>query len=191
MTKSLSDLTQHLLDAARQAGADTADAIAVDGTSVSIDVRGGALEHADRSEGIDIGLRVFVGQRQACVSSSDVKPDTITQMAQRAVAMANEAPEDPHAGLADPSQLATDLDTARLELFDPSDEPDPAALQDDAARAEAAALAVAGVSQVQQASAGYSRRRIHLSASNGFSAAICVRSAPLSPFPRNYASSSG
>lgn len=170
MTPSLSDLTQQMLSAARAAGADSADAIAVDGTSVSIGVRGGALETADRSEGIDIGLRVLIGQRQACVSSSDVNPDTLTQMAERAVAMAAEAPEDPYAGLAEPAQLATDLDTSRLALFDPTEEPDPAALQDDAARAEAAALAVAGVSQVQQASAGYSRRRIHLSASNGFSA---------------------
>ncbi|SFR55448.1 PmbA protein [Yoonia tamlensis] len=170
MTQPLSDLTQQLLDAARRAGADSADAIAVDGTSVSIDVRAGALEHAERSEGVDIGLRVFVGQRQACVSSSDTKPDTLIQVAERAVAMAKEAPEDPYAGLADPAQLATDLETARLELFDPSQEPDPAALQDTAARAEAAALRNKGISQVQSASAGYSRRRIHLSATNGFSA---------------------
>ena len=170
MTQSLSDLSQQILDVARQAGADAADAIAVDGTSISITVRDGALEQAERSEGIDIGLRVFVGQRQACVSSSDTKPDTLRQMAERAVAMAKEAPEDPHAGLADADQLATDIDTARLDLFDPSEEPDPAALQDDAMRAEAAALRNKEVSQVQSASAGYGRRRIHLAASNGFSA---------------------
>ena len=170
MTQSLSDLSDQILQAAKRAGADAADAIAVDGTSLSITVREGALEQAERSEGIDIGLRVFVGQRQACVSSSDTKPDTLTQMAERAVAMAKEAPEDPHVGLADPSQLTTDIATETLELFDPSDEPDPAALQDDAARAEAAALRNAGVSQVQSASAGYGRRRIHLAATNGFSA---------------------
>ena len=170
MTQPLSDLTQQLLDAARRAGADSADAIAVDGTSVSIDVRAGALEHAERSEGVDIGLRVLVGQRQACVSSSDTKPETLIQVAERAVAMAKEAPEDPYAGLAESAQLATDLDTARLELYDPSAEPDPAALQDAAARAEAAALRNKGISQVQSASAGYSRRRIHLAATNGFSA---------------------
>jgi PmbA protein len=170
MTQPLSDLTQQLLDAARRAGADSADAIAVDGTSVSIDVRAGALEHAERSEGVDVGLRVLVGQRQACVSSSDTKPETLLQVAERAVAMAKEAPEDPYAGLADPTQLATAIDTERLELFDPSEEPDPAALQDAAARAEAAALRNPDISQVQSASAGYSRRRIHLDATNGFSA---------------------
>lgn len=170
MTQPLSDLTQQLLDVARRAGADSADAIAVDGTSLSIGVRGGALEQAERSEGVEIGLRVFVGQRQACVSSSDTKPATLQQMAERAVAMAKEAPADPHAGLADPAQLATNLDTGWLELYDPSAEPDPSMLQDDAARAEAAALRNPGISQVQSASAGYSRRRIHLAATNGFSA---------------------
>ncbi|RYG91113.1 TldD/PmbA family protein [Loktanella sp. IMCC34160] len=170
MTRSLADLTDQLLTAARKAGADSADALAVDGTSINIDVRNGVLEQAERSEGIELGLRVLLGKRQAVVSASDVRPETIAQMAERAVTMAREAPEDIHSGLADPDQLATDLDTARLELFDPSDEPDPATLQDDAARAEAAARAIDGVSQVQSASAGYGRRRVHLSASNGFSA---------------------
>jgi len=170
MTQSLSDLSDQILAAARRAGADAADAIAVDGTSLSITVREGALEQAERSEGIDIGLRVFVGKRQACVSSSDTKPATLNQMAERAVAMAKEAPEDPYAGLADPSQLTTNIQTETLELFDPSDEPDPAALQEDATRAEAAALRNSSISQVQSASAGYGRRRIHLAASNGFSA---------------------
>lgn len=170
MTRSLADLTDQLLTAARKAGADRADALAVDGTSINIDVRNGVLEQAERSEGIELGLRVLLGKRQAVVSASDVRPETIAQMAERAVTMAREAPEDIHSGLADPDQLATDLDTARLELFDPTDEPDPASLQDDATRAEAAARAVEGVSQVQSASAGYGRRRVHLSASNGFSA---------------------
>jgi len=170
MTQSLSDLSDQLLQAAKRAGADDADAIAVDGTSVSITVREGALEQAERSEGIDIGLRVLVGKRQACVSASDTKPDTLTQMAERAVAMAKEAPEDPHAGLADPAQLATDTGTEALELYDPSPEPDPATLQEDATRAEAAALRNKGISQVQSAAAGYGHRRIHLAATNGFSA---------------------
>ncbi len=180
MTQPLSDLTHQLLDMARKAGADQADAIAVDGTSVSIDVRAGALEHAERAEGVDIGLRVLVGQRQANVSSSDTKPDTLRQMVERAIAMANEAPEDPHAGLADPSQLATMTDNSMLELHDPSAEPDPADLQAEAARAEAAALENKGISQVQSASAGYSSSRVHLSASNGFSAGYARTSRGLS-----------
>ncbi len=169
MTDRLADLTGALLHAARKAGAEAADAIAVAGTSLSIDVRAGVLEQAERSEGLDIGLRVMLGARQACVSASDISPRTMEEMAARAVAMAREAPQDPHAGLAEPGQLAQGWNLAALDLDDPSPEPAPAALEEDARRAEAAALAVAGVSQVQASSAGYGRREIHLAATNGFS----------------------
>lgn len=169
MAQDLSALTAQLLDAAKRAGAQAADVVAVDGTSVSIDVRAGALEHAERSEGVDIGLRVLIGKRQACVSASDTREETLTTMAERAVAMARMAPEDPFIGLADTSQLAQDRDTSVLELFDPTEEPSPAELQDDAARAEAAALGIDGVTKVQSASAAYGRRRIQIAASNGFS----------------------
>ncbi len=169
MADTLEPLAQQLLDAARRAGADAADTIVVSGTSLSIDVRNSKLEQAERAEGIDLGLRVLIGQRQASVSASDTSADTIEAMAERAVAMAKEAPEDPYIGLADPSQLATSWDVAALELADPSAEPAPAALEEDAQRAEEAALAVAGVTQVTGASAGYGHRRIHLAASNGFS----------------------
>ena len=168
MARPLSDLTEQLLTAARSAGADAADAMALRGTSISIDVRHGRLEQADRAEEIDIGLRVFVGQRSAIVSASDIRDSTIEEMAQRAVAMANEAPEDPYVGLADPDQLATHWDIAALELADPTPEPSAEALQEDAARAEAAALENSGVSQVQSASAGYGMRAVHLAATNGF-----------------------
>lgn len=169
MSTNLEDLTQHLLNAAKSAGADAADAMALQGTSVSIDVRQGKLEHAERSEAIDIGLRVLVGKRQANVSASDVKPETIQTMAERAVAMAKEAPEDPYVGLADPDQLATDWDIDALELYDPTAEPNPEDLQADAAEAEAAALAIEGISQVQAATAGYGQTHVQLAASNGFS----------------------
>jgi PmbA protein len=169
MTKSLADLTHQLIDAAKAAGADSADAVAVAGTSVSIDVRNSVLEQAERSEGTDIGLRVFVGHRSANVSASDTSDRTVEEMAARAVAMANEAPEDPHAGIADANQLATDIDATRLDLVDVGDEPDPKWLEEQARIAEAAASAVNGVEQVQSTSATYGRRQVHLAASNGFS----------------------
>ncbi|SFQ01003.1 PmbA protein [Roseivivax halotolerans] len=169
MSHDLSRLTEDLLSAAAKAGADSADAMAVDGTSVGVDVRGGALEQAERSEAVEIGLRVLLGKRSATVSASDVRAETMAEMAERAVAMAREAPEDPYIGLADADQLARDWDIAALELADPADEPTPAALEEDARRAEAAALAVEGVTRMDAASAGYSRTRVQLAASNGFS----------------------
>ena len=165
----LPDLTDQMLRAARAAGADAADAMVVQGVSTSVDVREGALEQAERAEGIDLGLRVFVGQRQANVSTSDASARTIEEMAARAVAMAREAPEDAYAGLADPDALTDRRDAAGLELYDPTPEPSPADLQADALAAEAAARTVEGISQVQQSSAGYSSRDIWLAATNGFS----------------------
>jgi PmbA protein len=168
--QDLSKFTHAMLAAAKAEGAEAADAIATEGRSLSIDVRDGGLEQAERSEGTDIGLRVLIGKRQACVSASDTSAETIQALAERAVAMARIAPEDPHIGLASADQLATEIDTSALDLVEKADEPAPAELQDIAARAEAAALEIDGISQVQSSTAAFSRTGIHLAASNGFSA---------------------
>ena len=47
-TSLLIDLTEQMLAAARQAGAEAADAIAVSGSAIGIDVRKGGLEQAER-----------------------------------------------------------------------------------------------------------------------------------------------
>lgn len=169
MTLNLQDLTHALLDAAKTAGADSADAISLKGTSVSIDVRKGALEQAERSEGTDIGLRVMIGQRQATVSASDTSAATIKTLGERAVAMAQEAPEDPYIGLATPDQLAKSWDIEALELADRTAEPSPDQLQQDAIEAEATALSVNGITQVSASSASYGERQMHIAATNGFS----------------------
>src|SRR5262245_3067546 len=113
---ALTDLAERLVAAARRAGADTADAIGVRSVSQSVEVREGAVEESERSEGDDVGLRVFVGRRQAVVSTNDIKAD-VALLAERAVAMARVAPEDPYAGLADPARLARDIPD--LDLLDP------------------------------------------------------------------------
>ena len=169
MTDTPQELAAALLDAARAAGADAADALAVEAAALSIDVRGGNLEQAERAEYRDLGLRVFLGQRSASISGSDNRPEAMAEMAARAVAMAREAPEDPYIGLADADQLASDRDAGPLELFDPTPEPDPAALEDDARRAEAAALAREGITRIDSAAAQYSAQTIALAATNGFS----------------------
>jgi PmbA protein len=162
------DLAQALLAAARRAGAEAADALVVSTTSNTVGVRGGKLEEAERAEGLDLGLRVLIGQRQACVSSSDARASTLTEMAGRAVAMAREAPEDPWCGLANPSELSGLADIASLDLADPADPPEPASLEQAALTAEAAALAVGGVTQAERASASWGRNRVTLAATNGF-----------------------
>ncbi len=169
MAADLAGLTARLLDAARAAGAGAADAIAVAGDSLSIEVRNGELEQAERAEGVDIGLRVLIGRRQACVSASDIRDTTIAAMAERAVAMAREAPEDKWCGLAAPEELAQGWDAAALDLEDREPMPSPDDLKASALEAEAAALAVPGITRMDGAGASWSASRIHLAASNGFS----------------------
>lgn len=169
MTNTLENLTTQLLDAATKAGADAADAMALRGTSVSIHVRDGELEHAERSEGTDIGLRVMVGKRQANVSSSDASPQTIQTMAERAVAMAREAPEDSSVCQASPEQIARSWDIAALELEDPESEPSAETLKKEALRLCGAARAVEGIRQVETGAASYGVTENFLATSQGFS----------------------
>ncbi len=169
MTDTLAALTEAALHAARRAGAEAADALAIRGTALSIDVRQGKLEQAERSEAVDIGLRVLIGRRQACVAASDTRPETLAALAERAVAMAREAPEDPTAGLADRTALIGTWSAEELDLVGTGPEPAPAALEDAARRAEAAALGHPGITQVDASSAYYERRELHLAATNGFS----------------------
>ena len=179
MPHDLSSLTQALLAQARLAGADAADALAVTGNSQSIDIRQGKLEQAERSEGVEVGLRVLIGTRQACVSASDISPATLAHLAERAVAMAREAPEDPTVGLADPDQIARNWDLAAFDLSDPSAEPTPHDLEFAARAVEASALATSGITQVE-ASAGWAERSMHLATSVGFSGGYARSSRSLS-----------
>ncbi len=165
----LEKLAQQMLAAATRAGAGAADAIVIEGDSLSIEVANGALEHAERAEGIDLGLRVLLGQRSAVVSVSDASEATIAEMAARAVAMAKAAPKDPHIGLATADQLTDNRSAEGLELADTAPPKSPEALKDMALEAEAAARAVSGVNKVDSAGASFSETRIHLAASNGFS----------------------
>ena len=153
----LSSLTDALLAAAKLAGAEAADAMALSGISQSIDIRAGALEQAERSEATEIGLRVLIGGRQACVSASDTSPATLARLAERAVAMAREAPEDPYAGLADRARLASGP-YPDLDLYD-DHEPSAEALEARAREAEDAARAVDGVTNSDGGSAGWSTSR--------------------------------
>ncbi len=155
-----------LVEAARRAGADAADAVVASARSLSIQVRDGKLEENQRAEGDTLGLRVFVGRRQAIVSTSDPELRSFPALAERAVAMAKVAPEDAYAGLADPAEL---MRTAReLDLHDPS-VLSVEALEGKARAAEEAAFAVAGVTKSGGASAGQSHDGVVIVTSDGFS----------------------
>lgn len=159
------DLLGDLVAQARKAGADAADAVLVDSLALNVGRRMGKPEQLERTESGEIGLRVLVGRRQAMVSSADRSPKALKATVERAVAMARAVPEDPFAGLAEPAEIARTWPD--LDLNDP-EEPSVETLIEDANRAEAAALAVPGITNSEGASASWGRSVMYLVASNGF-----------------------
>jgi PmbA protein len=158
-----------LIARARAAGADDADALLSEGVSLSLAQRLGKPERLERSEASDLGLRVFVGKRQAIVSSTDLRAPALSELIERAVAMARLAPEDPYCGIAEPDALARSFPD--LDLFDPA-EPATERLQESARLAEEAALAVKGVTNSEGAEVSWGSWRTALAASNGFAGSV-------------------
>ena len=162
-------IAESLVERGIAAGATAADALYAGDRSSGVQVRLGALEDVSRSEGEQIGLRLFDGQRSATVASSDLSEEALGTLVERCLAMAREAPEDPYAGLA-PKALLEGGDMPPIDSFDPR-EPDPEALKARSLDAEAAALAVTGVTNSSGAGASASATTIALATSGGFSGA--------------------
>jgi PmbA protein len=159
-------LLHDVVKAARAAGADAAEVVLAERQSLSVGVRLGALEEVEREEARDLGLRVFVGQQQATVSSADFSADARARLIERAVAMAKLAPADPYAGLA-PADRLSKGPWPDLELFDPT-EPTAQSLEHEARAAEDAARATPGVTNSEGGSAGWSSTRWLFATSEGF-----------------------
>ncbi len=186
------NLLHDLLERAKRAGADAADALLVDQKGLSATHRLGRLERVERSESTDLGLRVFVGRRQAIVSTGDVSAASLDRLVDNGLAIARSVPEDAYAGLADPDQIATDIPF--LDLDDGVEHPvhDLSAM---AAAAEDAARAMPKITNSEGATAGWSRTRSILAATNGFfgesarsthSIAVSVVASDNGPMERDY-----
>ena len=160
---------QSLVEKAIKAGADAADSVYACDASTDVQMRLGLLEDVSRSEGEDIGLRVFIGQKSATISSSNMNPDILAGLVARALDMAREAPDDKYAGLAPKDMLMTgelpDIDS------DDGGDPDPQILKERALACEDAARAVAGVTNSEGGGASASRSIFAIATSDGFAAA--------------------
>lgn len=163
---NFSESLNYLLDVAKSQGATSSDAVIVSSSSTSVSIRGGELEDLERSENSDVGLRVFVGARQAIVSSSDTRSPALDKLATRAVEMAKVAPEDPWAHIASENKLSKNPGKD-LNLFDKV-EKSANELKEMALEVEEAALCVKGVEQAEGASAGWGQGGVALATSNGF-----------------------
>jgi len=165
MTANSQAILGSLLDAAKRAGADAADALLVENVSASVSYRLGKLEDVERSESADLGLRVFLGSKVAFVSSTDFSPEALAGLPERAIAMAKLAPEDKYAGLAPKDRLAKNIPALDLE---DAEEPLPDVLVARARDAEAAGMAVKGVTNSEGGGASFSRAGVALATSEGF-----------------------
>ena len=159
------DVLSDLIARARRAGATDADAMLSDGTSLSATQRLGEREDVQRSEGVEVGLRVFVGKRQAMVATTETGPRAFDSLVERALAMARAAREDEYCGLAEKELLAKEVPA--LDLMDAA-EPDAETLFARAAETEDAARAVQGVTNSDGAEAGWGRGMHTLVTSDGF-----------------------
>jgi PmbA protein len=177
MDHAPSDLLGDLLERARKAGADAADAMLVESGALAVTRRLGKLEKVERAESHDLGLRVFVGRRQAIVSTGELDSAALDRLVQQAVTIARAVPEDRYAGLAEPEQIATSLPDLDL---DDGVEPDAEALAELAGAAEEAALAHPRITNSEGAEAHWSRSRTTLAATNGFVGAVARSSHGLS-----------
>lgn len=156
---------EQILDYAKQAGADASDAIYVHGIDLSVACRKGKQEELERSESSGIGLRVWHGKQQASVSTSDMSESSLKMLADRAVAMAKVATEDPYSTLADKALLTDKI--PELQLSD-THEPSAESLQDMAMRAESTALDVTGITNSEGADGSFAKTTVALATSHGF-----------------------
>jgi len=162
------DLLDKVIAKALKAGADAADAVAFESMSLTASCRLGEPEDVERSEGNDLGLRLFVGQRQAFVSTTDTHEDALDALVERAYSMAKLAPEDPYCGLADPTRLAKSV--ADLDLRDDNEQSADALLAT-ALAAEDAGRAVPGVTNSEGGQASWGQSTVALATSGGYAGA--------------------
>ena len=119
MSEQDQDIISKALSAAKQAGADCADVSFIKGGGQDVQVRLGKVESAERAEDYQMGMRVFVGQRSATISSGQLDDKNIAQLAERSVAMARHAPENPYARLATAEEQAKSF--PEIDLYDDTD----------------------------------------------------------------------
>jgi PmbA protein len=113
--KDLKQLAVDVVAKAMRAGATDAEVIVREGDEFSTQVRLGQIETLKESGSRGIGLRVFLGQRAASTSSSDLTPDAIERLVNGALALARMTSEDPFAGL--PEEEAFGSLSGDLQLY--------------------------------------------------------------------------
>lgn len=171
------NLLQDVIAKVLKLGASDADAIIIDSTSLSSEVRLGKLINIDREENAAIALRVLIDQRQAIVSTSDFSALSLDSIIDRAIAMAKVTPKNPHLFLAERKQMAENI--IDLDLYD-SNDTSAEKLIDQAKMIESFALDNKAITNSEGAAAHYQTGEIYFATSKGFANSYQTSSSALS-----------
>ena len=164
MDEDYRSLAEEIIKLSLSKGADSSDIVIAKNLSKNIGCRLGKIEEIEQSETKVLGLRTFIGNRNAIISTNDFSKNSINESIDRVISMTKLAPEDPLSKLAnETAKIIPDL-----ELFDTCDL-NPDQLKDLALETENSALEVKGVTNSNGASSSQSKTSFHLSTSNGFS----------------------
>ena len=106
-TLDLESLTADVVALAMKAGASDAEAVVREGDEFSVNVRMGEVETLKESGSRGLGLRVFLGNRSASTSTSDLTADGIRQLVDGAIALARVTEEDPFTGLPETAEFGS------------------------------------------------------------------------------------
>ena len=185
--------SRDLIQKARSQGSDEAEVCLSYGTGFSVSQRLGCLDRLQRSETFEIGLRVFIGKRQALVTSGDPRVlERGDSLVERAVEMARAVPEDRYCGLANSEQITREFPD--LDLC--SDRPlSVEGLRERVQEAEESALQVQGVTNSERAEGSWSEVSFILVTSQGFqgiytrswhSLSVCVLAGQGTEMERDY-----
>ena len=114
---TLETLAEKALDAARRAGADSAEAHASASRALTVSVRMGEVESVQFQRDRDLTLTAYVGRRSGSASTTDLTDDGLRQAADAAAAIARASGEDPCSGLPERNELAVSFPD--LDLYHP------------------------------------------------------------------------
>ena len=114
--QDLKQLAADMLDLAKKQGADGAEVIIADGETFSVQVRLSAVERLTKAREKRLGLRVFIGNRSASVSTSDFSREALRRLVSDTCTLAAAVAEDEMSGLPPGDLMAGDLPD--LDLYD-------------------------------------------------------------------------
>ena len=111
----LKELAQQVVKRAVELGATQAESVASEGSEFGTQLRLGQVETLKESGSRALGVRVFVGQRAANTSTSDLSPEGVEHLVRGAIELAKITSEDPMGGLPAADELGQR--TEELDLY--------------------------------------------------------------------------